>query len=105
MRFHFERKLNHNYFIIQNNLANIEIFCFFAKKQCQICINEKKNVILRAKFHLSNHLIIINMADNPSYNGIVSSSKTVLRTIRKEPETSVSTVKPTPSSNGIRPHA
>lgn len=45
------------------------------------------------------------MADIPSYNGIGSSSKTVLRTTRKEPETRVSTQRPTPSTPSPRGHA
>lgn len=45
------------------------------------------------------------MADNPSYNGIGSSNKTVLRTTRKEPETRVSTQRPTPSTPSPRGHA
>lgn len=45
------------------------------------------------------------MSDNPSYNGIGSSSKTVLRTTRKETETRVSTQRPTPSTPSPRGHA
>lgn len=45
------------------------------------------------------------MADHPSYNGIGSPSKTVLRTTRKEPETKVSTQRPTPSTPSPRGHA
>lgn len=45
------------------------------------------------------------MADNPSYNGIGSSSKTVLRTTRKEPETRVTTQKPQSSTPSPRGHA
>lgn len=51
------------------------------------------------------------MAENPSYNGIGSSNKTVLRTTRKEPkthkepETRVSTQRPTPSTPSPRGHA
>lgn len=45
------------------------------------------------------------MADNPSYNGIGSSSKTVLRTTRKETENRVSTQRPVPSTPSPRGHA
>lgn len=45
------------------------------------------------------------MLDNPSYNGIGSSSKTVLRTTRKEIETKVSTQRPAPSTPSPRGHA
>lgn len=45
------------------------------------------------------------MADNPSYNGIGSSSKTVLRTTRKETETRVSTKNPPSSTPSPRGHA
>lgn len=45
------------------------------------------------------------MADIPSYNGIGSSSKTVLRTTRKEPENRVSTQRPAPSTPSPRGHA
>lgn len=45
------------------------------------------------------------MSDYPSYNGIGSSNKTVLRTTRKEPETKVSTQRPTPSTPSPRGHA
>ena len=45
------------------------------------------------------------MADNPSYNGIGSSKKTVLRTTRKETETRVSTQRPAPSTPSPRGHA
>ena len=45
------------------------------------------------------------MADNPSNNGIGPSSKTVLRINRKEPETRVSTQRPTPSTPSPRGHA
>ena len=53
------------------------------------------------------------MADNPSYNGIGSSSKTVLRTTRRnsenkvseKSETRVSTQRPAPSTPSPRGHA
>ena len=45
------------------------------------------------------------MTDNPSYNGIGSSSKTVLRTTRKEPETRVSNQNPPSSTPSPRGHA
>lgn len=45
------------------------------------------------------------MANNPSYNGVGSSSKTVLRIVRKEPETKVSTQRPAPSTPSPRGHA
>lgn len=45
------------------------------------------------------------MFDNPSYNGIGSSNKTVLRTTRKEKETKVSTQRPAPSTPSPRGHA
>lgn len=45
------------------------------------------------------------MSDNPSYNGIGSSSKTVLRTTRKETENRVSTQRPAPSTPSPRGHA
>lgn len=54
------------------------------------------------------------MADNPSYNGIGSSRKTVLRTTPKKTETQestkknetrVSTQRPTPSTPSPRGHA
>lgn len=45
------------------------------------------------------------MADNPSYKGIGSPCKTVLRTTRKEPETKVSTQRPAPSTPSPRGHA
>lgn len=38
------------------------------------------------------------MKDTPSYNGIGSRSKTVLRTTRKETENSVTTQRPAPST-------
>lgn len=45
------------------------------------------------------------MANSPSYNGIGSPNKTVLRTTPKEPETQVSTQRPTPSTPSPRGHA
>lgn len=45
------------------------------------------------------------MLNTPSYNGIGSSSKTVLRTTRKEKETKVSTQRPAPSTPSPRGHA
>jgi hypothetical protein len=45
------------------------------------------------------------MPNIPSYNGIGSSNKTVLRTTRKEKETKVSTQRPTPSTPSPRGHA
>lgn len=45
------------------------------------------------------------MENNPSYNGIGSPSKTVLRITRKEPETKVTTQKPSPSTPSPRGHA
>ena len=45
------------------------------------------------------------MADNPSHNGIGSSSKTVLRTTRKQTENRVSTQRPAPSTPSPRGHA
>lgn len=53
------------------------------------------------------------MADNPSFNGIGSSSKTVLRTTRRnsenkvseKTETRISTQRPTPSTPSPRGHA
>ena len=45
------------------------------------------------------------MLNTPSYNGIGSSNKTVLRTTRKEKETKVSTQRPTPSPPSPRGHA
>lgn len=45
------------------------------------------------------------MADNPSYNGIGSSKKPVLRTTRREPENRVSTQRPSPSTPSPRGHA
>ena len=45
------------------------------------------------------------MSNNPSYNGISSSCKTVLRTTRKEKETKVSTQRPAPSTPSPRGHA
>lgn len=45
------------------------------------------------------------MSNTPSYNGIGSSNKTVLRTTRKEKETKVSTQRPTPSTPSPRGHA
>ena len=45
------------------------------------------------------------MKDTPSYNGIGSRSKTVLRTTRKETENSVTTQRPAPSTPSPRGHA
>lgn len=45
------------------------------------------------------------MADTPSYNGIGSRSKTVLRTTRKETENKVSTQRPAPSIPSPRGYA
>ena len=45
------------------------------------------------------------MPNNPSYNGIGSANKTVLRTNKKEKETKVSTQRPTPSTPSPRGHA
>lgn len=45
------------------------------------------------------------MADNPSYNGIGDYSKTMLRTTRKESETTVTTQRQTPSTPSPRGHA
>ena len=45
------------------------------------------------------------MKDTPSYNGIGSRSKTVLRTNRKETEKSVTTQRPAPSTPSPRGHA
>lgn len=48
------------------------------------------------------------MSNTPSYNGIGSSNKTVLRTTRttlKEKETKVSTQRPAPSTPSPRGHA
>lgn len=45
------------------------------------------------------------MADKPSYNGIGSPKKTVLRTTRKNPETKVTTQNPAPSTPSPRGHA
>lgn len=45
------------------------------------------------------------MSDKPSYNGIGSSSKTVLRTTLKETENRVTTQKPSPSTPSPRGHA
>ena len=45
------------------------------------------------------------MPNNPSYNGIGSSAKTVLRTTRKKTETKVTTQRPTPSTPSPRGHA
>ena len=45
------------------------------------------------------------MAYNPSYNGIGPSNKTVLRTTKKETETTVSTQNPHPSTPSPRGHA
>jgi hypothetical protein len=43
--------------------------------------------------------------NKPSYNGIGSSSKTVLRTTRKEIESKVTTQNQTPSTPSPRGHA
>lgn len=45
------------------------------------------------------------MVDNPSYNGIGSSSKTVLRTTPEEREDRVTTQRPAPSTPSPRGHA
>lgn len=45
------------------------------------------------------------MAETPSYNGIGSRSKTVLRTTRKEIENKVTTQRPAPSTPSPRGHA
>ena len=45
------------------------------------------------------------MVANPSYNGIGSSKKTVLRTTRREQENRVSTQRPSPSTPSPRGHA
>ena len=45
------------------------------------------------------------MENKPSYNGIGSPSKTVLRITRREQETKVTTQKPSPSTPSPRGHA
>ncbi len=45
------------------------------------------------------------MTDTPSYNGIGSRSKTVLRTTRIETENRVTTQRPVPSTPSPRGHA
>ena len=45
------------------------------------------------------------MSNTPSYNGLGSSSKTVLRTTPKQSETKVSTQRPAPSTPSPRGHA
>ena len=45
------------------------------------------------------------MTETPSYNGIGSRSKTVLRTTRKETEDRVTTQRSTPSTPSPRGHA
>lgn len=45
------------------------------------------------------------MTETPSYNGIGSRSKTVLRTTRKETENRVTTQRPAPSIPSPRGHA
>mgnify|MGYP004576570197 CR=1 len=52
-----------------------------------------------------NYKTLKDMANNPSYNGIGSSSKTVLRTIPKEHEDRVTTQRPAPSTPSPRGHA
>ncbi len=45
------------------------------------------------------------MTNNPSYNGIGPSNKTVIRTTRKETETKISTQNPHPNTPSPRGHA
>jgi hypothetical protein len=45
------------------------------------------------------------MSYTPSYSGLGSSSKTVLRTTPKQPEEKVTTQHPTPSTPSPRGHA
>lgn len=45
------------------------------------------------------------MANNPSYNGIGSSKKITLRTTIREPQTSITTQRPTTSTPSPRGHA
>lgn len=66
----------------------------------QICLFRKKTIPLHGKFQN-----ITIMIDNPSYNGIGSYSRTVLRTTRKEAEDRVTTQRSTPSTPSPRGHA
>ena len=78
--------LNNSVLLINDIIVlKTKVFCNFASK---ISVNSIKH-----------------MADYPSYNGIGSSSKTVLRTTRKEPETRVSTQNPPSSTPSPRGHA
>lgn len=45
------------------------------------------------------------MSNTPSYSGLGSSSKTVLRTTPKQPEEKVTTQRPAPSTPSPRGHA
>lgn len=65
------------------------------------CLLRKKQLNLQDRFTKKN----ITMTDTPSYNGIGSRSKTVLRTTRKETENSVTTQRPAPSTPSPRGHA
>lgn len=84
------------------NIIIPKLGCLLLNNGIYILKKKRFFVISQAKFSVKK---IRLMADNPSYNGIGSSSKTVLRTTRKEPETRVSTQRPTPSTPSPRGHA
>lgn len=65
------------------------------------CLLQKKQLNLQDRFTKNN----FTMTDTPSYNGIGSRSKTVLRTTRKETENSVTTQRPAPSTPSPRGYA
>jgi galactokinase/mevalonate kinase-like predicted kinase len=80
--------LNNSVFLLINDTIVLKTKVFFCNFASKITVNSIKH-----------------MADYPSYNGIGSSSKTVLRTTRKEPETRVSTQNPPSSTPSPRGHA
>ena len=63
------------------------------------------NYAIKIIFATNNSIRMTIMAYNPSYNGIGPSNKTVLRTTKKETETTVSTQNPHPSTPSPRGHA
>ena len=84
------------------NIIILKLRCLLLNNGIYILKKKRFFVFLQANFSVKN---IRLMADNPSYNGIGSSSKTVLRTTRKEPENRVSTQRPAPSTPSPRGHA
>lgn len=76
--------------------VNLKTSFFF-----KTCLLQKNQLNLQERFTKIN----LTMTDIPSYNGIGSRSKTVLRTTRKGTENSVTTQRPAPSTPSPRGHA